>query len=138
MISKDGSYWATGITVHWRENASSRDGIPASVWGASLDFFDDGFTNDDAAEGEVSTEGSLRTRYHVRDGDTTSGLSAAIDALIADATRLGIVFRGVLGDSPDLYYETEDESDELREAIAREAARIGWSTPYAAATTGEN
>ena len=140
MISRTGTYWSPGITVHWRENATGRNGVPVPAWGASLNFFDDGFTNDDADEGEVSTEGSLRTRYHVRDGDTVSGLSAAVDALIADAARLGIEFRGVPGDSPDLCFETEDElvSGELRGNIAREAARIGWSTPYApAATTAE-
>lgn len=145
MISKTGTYWSTGITVHWRENASG-DGAPTSAWGASLDFLDDGFTNDKPDEAQVSTEGTLRTRYYVRDSEKTSGLSAAVDALLADAARLGISFRIVADDGPHLYYkgdgcwEDYPAPDGWRETLAREAARIGWQSAYlpAASTTEEN
>ncbi len=143
MISKNGTYWATGITVHWREHVSG-DGAPTSAWGASLDFLDDGFTNDKPDEAQVSTEGTLRTRYYVRDSEKTSGLSAAVDALLADAARLSVSFRAVVGDTPFLYYKgdgcTEDfpTPDGWRETLAREAARIGWQSAYAPASAEEN
>jgi hypothetical protein len=123
MISKTGIYWSTGITVH--QNTDTHG------WAASLDYLDDGFVNDDPDAGRVSTEGTLRTRYFVRGTGTTSGLSAAIDALVADAARLGIVFR-----EPSLYYRGDGESEDFpapegwRETLAREAARIGWRTIY--------
>jgi hypothetical protein len=146
VISKNGTYWSTGITVHWRERVTTRNGAPVSGWGASLDFFDDGFTNDNADQGEVATEGTLHTRYSVCDGDTTSGLSAAVDALLADAARLGIAFRVVVDDRPHLYYKGDGCSEDYptpdgwRETLAREAARIGWQSAYtpAAVTTEGN
>lgn len=143
MISKNGTYWSTGISVHWRDDTSVRDGVSRGGWSASLDFLDDGFTNDDPDNGEVATEGTLHTRYFVRDGDTISGLSAAVDALLADSARLGITFRVVVGDTPNLYYKGDGEwednpaPDGWRETLAAEAARIGWATPYLPATAAQ-
>jgi hypothetical protein len=123
MISNTGMYWSTGITVHQRADTHG--------WAASLDFLDDGFVNDDPDEGRVSTEGTLRTRYFVRGTGTTSGLSAAIDALVTDAAQLGIAFR-----DPSLYYKGDGELEDYpapdgwRETLAREAERIGWRTIY--------
>jgi len=145
VISKTGTYWATGITVSWRENSGGRGDVSHSGWGASLDFLDDGFTNDEPDQGLVSTQGTLCTRYFVRDGEKSSGLSAAVDAMLADAARLGIVFRAVVDDAPFLYYKGDGEDEDCpppngwREMLAREAARIGWqSASPVAVNTEEN
>lgn len=123
MISKSGRYWSTGITV---AQTNSR-------WTASLEYCDDGFGDDDPDAGLVSTEGKLHTRYGVRDGDTRSGLTAAVDALVADAKRLGIDFIATSGtDAPFLYYKGDGEYEDFpppdgwRETLAAEAQRIGF------------
>lgn len=130
MILKSSSgYWACGITVRWY--APNR---PA--WAGHVDFYDDGFAGDDNPDmGTVATEGRLNTRYYLADGDTTSGLRAVIDALIADAGRLGITFGGPSG-RPCLYYDGDANSkdcpppDGWRDLLAAEAERIGWEFPY--------
>ena len=131
------SYWTVGITVCWRSRSGSRNGEPTSGWSASLDFLDDGFTNDDADSGQVSTQGRLETRYAVSDGARASGLSVAIDTLIADAQRLGITFGGPAG-PPYLFYFRDGE-DKMhrppagwRHLLATEAARIGWTSAHGA------
>lgn len=140
MISTtDTRYWSTGITVRWAHYAGHRpDNTPFSGWGASLSFFDDGFADDDTDQRAVSTQGTLTTRYFVADGATVSGLSVAIDTVLADAARLGITFRlDEVSGGPQLYYDGDGESegypppDGWRVLLAAEAARIGWHAPDA-------
>lgn len=136
MITTTGSYWTTGIVLRWHERSGSSNGVAHSGWAATLDFYDSGFCDDDADTGRVSTEGTLRTlhtRYAVSDGETVSGLTAAVDALITDARHLGITFN-----DPQLHYKGDGEDEECppppgwRGILAPEAARIGWRTPYSA------
>lgn len=136
MITTTGSYWTTGIVLRWHERSGSSNGVDHSGWSATLDFYDSGFCDDDADTGRVSTEGTLRTlhtRYAVRDGETVSGLTAAVGTLITDARHLGITFN-----DPQLYYQGDGEDEECppppgwEEALAAEASRIGWRTPYRA------
>lgn len=135
MISKSGRYWATGITVTFAPLAERINGEPYGGWHASLDYRDDGFVDNDPEIGQVSTEGTLVTRYPVRDSKVRSGLSIAIDTLIADAGRLGIDFITV-GDTPApfLYYRGDGEDpnhpspDGWRDMLRAEADRIGWAT----------
>jgi hypothetical protein len=123
VISKDGAYWSTGITVRYGYSGGGQYG-----WSARLDFYDDGFANDDTAGQSVSTEGRLVTRYFVCDGEKASGLSIALDVLRADAEKLGIRFN----DEATLYYAADGEDldnpppDGWRAALGAEAARIGW------------
>lgn len=133
MISKSGRYWSTGITVTYSEFATRINGITYPGWSALLTYCDDGFTNDDPDAGLVATEGRLHTRYPVRDAKTRSGLSVAVDALVADAKRLGIEFIATSAtEAPFLYYRGDGENDEYlppdgwREMLAAEAARIGF------------
>lgn len=133
MITNSGRYWSTGITVTYSEFATRIEGIPYPGWAASLDYCDDGFVNDDPDAGLVSTEGTLRTRYPVRDAKTRSGLGVALDNLIADARRLGIEFTATSAfPAPFLYYRGDGENEEYpppdgwRETLVAEAARIGF------------
>jgi hypothetical protein len=139
MISKTGGrYWSTGITVTWLPRAHTIDGEPFPGWNASLEFFDDGFMDDRVEQGEASTQGTLGTRYYVRDSKTVSGLTLAVDNLITDAERLGIEFRWAEGKLPVLYYKGDGEDSNYappegwRETLRAEAERLGWST-YATA-----
>lgn len=125
------AYWSTGITVRYSYSGEGRYG-----WGASLRFLDDGFCSDDADACRVSTQGTLTTRYHVLDGERVSGLSAAVDALIEDAGRLGIRFN-----DPGLFYEANPEwppPGGWRELLIAEAARIGWKSYGADLQTEED
>lgn len=133
MISKSGRYWSTGITVTYSEFATRIEDVPYPGWAASLDYCDDGFADDDPDAGLVSTEGHLHTRYPVRDAKVRSGLSIAVDALVADAKRLGIEFIATSGtEAPFLYYKGDGEYEDFpppdgwRETLAAEAARIGF------------
>lgn len=133
MISKSGRYWSTGITVTYSEFATRIDDVPYPGWAASLDYCDDGFADDDPEAGLVSTQGQLHTRYPVRDAKTRSGLSVAVDALVADAKRLGVEFITTSGtDAPFLFYRGDGESEDYpapdgwRKTLASEAARIGF------------
>ena len=139
MISKSGRYWSTGITVTYAPLAERINGEPHPGWHASLDYCDDGFADNDPEAGRVSTEGRLHTRYPVRDTKIRSGLSIAIDALIADAERLGITFTTLSGNrGPHLLYDGDGENEThpapegFRDLLAAEAERIGWSS-YATA-----
>lgn len=137
MISKSGRYWSTGIAVRWMDdtyrNENDERVIPA--WGGVAEFFDDGFADDDVNSGAISTQGELRTRYLVAEGQSASALSAVVDALRADAERLGIDFNAP-AEGPYLYYLGDGEHEEWpppagwRELMAAEAQRIGWRTPY--------
>ncbi|WP_369212717.1 hypothetical protein [Streptomyces flavofungini] len=133
MISKSGRYWSTGITVTWAPLAERINDEPYGGWHAKLEYRDDGFADNDPDAGQVSTEGTLYTRYPVRNAKIRSGLSIAVDTLLADAKRLGIEFIGVGGDSePWLFYEQDGESEEhpppdgWRETLATEAERVGF------------
>jgi hypothetical protein len=133
MISKSGRYWSTGITVTWSPLAERINDEPYSGWHAKLDYSDDGFANNDPDAGQVSTEGTLYTRYPVRNAKIRSGLSVAVDALIADAERLNIEFIGTSAyPEPWLYYRGDGEDaehpppDGWRETLAAEAGRIGF------------
>lgn len=133
MISKSGRYWSTGITVTWAPLAERINDEPYGGWHAKLGYSDDGFVDNDPDTGRVSTEGTLYTRYPVRDAKIRSGLSVAVDALLADAERLGIEFIPV-GPFPEswLFYEGDGENEEhpppdgWRETLAAEAERIGF------------
>lgn len=133
MISKSGRYWSTGITVAYSPFAERINGEPYGGWHASLNYCDDGFADNDPDVGQVSTEGSLHTRYPVRDAEVRSGLSVAIDTLLADAERLGIEFTRVGAEPPNIYYRGDGEDPEWPapdgwlEVRAAEARRIGWS-----------
>lgn len=122
-------YWATGITVTWLARRSSG-------WRASLDFYDNGFNDDNTDAGLVSTQGHLQTRYFVTDGENESGLTTALDVLLTDAQRLGITFLGVTDAKPVLYYWRDGGDEDYpppvgwKETLAGQAERLGWRTPY--------
>lgn len=111
-------HWAIGIACTWRNGA----------WAAGLKFYDGGFCNDDPTAGLISTEGTLHTRYYVND------LTAAIDAIRADATHLGITWNNAGKAIPALYVDGDGESDSValppdwRQHLAAQAARLGWET----------
>jgi hypothetical protein len=133
MISKSGRYWSTGITVTWAPFAERIQGEPYGGWHAKLDYSDDGFADNDPDAGQISTEGTLHTRYPVRDAKIRSGLSVAIDTLLADAERLGIEFKAVGPYSESwLFYRGDGEDaehpppDGWRETLAAEAERVGF------------
>lgn len=144
MISKSGHYWSTGITVTWSPRARTINGQAHPGWKASAAFLDDGFANDDVAAGKISTQGHLETRYfvtdtdipstHLRPGENLSGLTAAVDALITDAERLGIDFKIWSDQQPTLYYKGDGEDADYpapegwRDMLKVEAERIGWGT----------
>ena len=135
-------YWTTGITVRY-----GYSGMNLYGWAASVGFYDDGFCSDDTDSGTISTEGTLRTRYYVREGagPGADALAAAIDVIKADAERLGIRFRqdGLM--TPHVYYQGDGEDEDWpppagwRELVDAQSARLGWEGLYAsggeAATT---
>lgn len=130
MIStKSGGYWATGITLRYR----GYQGNHPESWGGNVNFYDDGFLNNNPAAGEVSTEGRLHTRYFVESYDGDAALTAVIDTLIADAGRLGIRFVGTAAGKPMLWCESEDEDFPppagWRNMLRAQAERIGWDSP---------
>ena len=121
-------YWSTGITVEWRYASSGLNG-----WTAKAEFYDGGWAgDDDPANGRIVTEGVLRTRYPVRDADgSTATLSPVIDAVKADAERLGIEWK-----DPAIYYPSDGQTDEpppagWRDLLRAEASRLGWRCPAA-------
>jgi hypothetical protein len=127
------NYWATGITVRY-----GYSGMGFYGWGATADFYDSGFCDDNTDTGTVSTQGTIRTRYFVREGTgaDADGLTAAIDAIKRDAGRLGIRFGGH-GTSPTVYYEGDGEDsdwpppDGWRGMVNAQAERLGWRPLYA-------
>lgn len=126
-------YWATGITVKYGYSGSSLYG-----WSAKVDFYDSGFCDDDTDSGAVSTEGTLHTRYFVREGDgpDADGLAAAVDAVKRDAERLGIDFSRSEAVPPTVYYLLNGEDkdypppDGWRELVNTQARRLGWEPQY--------
>lgn len=132
-------YWATGISLRW----SNRHG---GMWGATVNYYDDGFCSDDPDNSQISTEGELRTRYLVRDGSNADALTVVIDTIVADAARLGINWRETCG-SAQLYYEGDGEDadwppppdwkemlDEQARRLTRQFANrpepVRWASPY--------
>lgn len=83
MIGKD--YYFVGINLQYGYSGGGKNG-----WSAILDFQDGGFANDNVATGIVSTEGSLRTRYALRDENGVSGVQVALESILRDASSLGI------------------------------------------------
>jgi hypothetical protein len=124
-------YWAVGISVRARQD---RDGT--LMWGATIDYLDNGFCDDDADLGQVSTQWTLHTRYLVRDGDQSAALPTILDVLIADAAALGVTFRAEDAPGPALFYHRDGVDPEWppppgwKELLAEQAARLGWRTLY--------
>jgi hypothetical protein len=108
------NYWTTGIVVSFWPPALYSN---TPRYGARLQFFDGGFAQ------EGSTEGELRVRYLETD------LSAMLDTLIADATRLGIEFK-----TPHLMINSDGEDaaeylpGDWKAQLQAQAARLGWAT----------
>ena len=127
------SYRSTGITLRYGIGvANGLDG-----WAAEVKFHDDGFGSPDFARnaGQVSTEGELRTRYFVSDGDGREGAVAAAQAVRQDAARIGIKFVvDPIAGCPLLYLhrdnwaspDTERGSDQVETSIGAVALAIGW------------
>lgn len=92
ILKSSTSYWSTGITLTWHPSVPlDHDGHRAGGWSGELAYFDDGWVGDDNPDtGQIATEGTLRTRYRVTDGNHRTAISALIDVLIEDAKRLGI------------------------------------------------
>lgn len=131
MITASGKYWSTGITLRWFPERPGH----AEAWGAHLDYFDNGFVNDEPGAGRVSTEGTLRTRYPVEDVDGVNVLALVLDVLIADAQKIGIEWRRGMDDWPPMIYYQGDGEDadypppsDWRELLREQARRLGWAT----------
>lgn len=135
ILEKSTSYWAVGIILTWHPDIPrDYNGNRTSGWSGQIGYYDDGFAGDDNPDERcIATEGSLRTRYAVRDGQHRTALAAVIDTLIADATRLGIQL-GTSADGPRLFVSGDGEwadtplPDGWRTLLAAEAQRIGWKT----------
>lgn len=126
ILKQSPSYWTTGIILAWHPEREA--------WSGKLNYLDDGWAGDDNPDtGDISTEGTLRTRYALTNGQHQTALTAVIDALVADATRLGIQL-GAPWTAPWLYVEGDGEHTDVplpadwRELLATEARRIGWSS----------
>lgn len=132
-------YWTTGINVRY-----GYSGMDLYGWAARVEFLDDGFCSDDTDSGTISTGGTLRTRYYVTDGTgpDADGLAAAINAVKADADRLGITFRqdGLM--TPHVYYQGDGEDEDYpppegwRELVDAQAVRLGWEGLYSRTEAG--
>lgn len=124
-------YRATAITVRYGYSGMDRYG-----WAATVDFYDNGFCNDDTDAKSISTQGTLKTRYLVREGTgaDADGLAAAVDVVKQDADRLGIRFGGAT--SPTVYYEGDGEDEDYtppdgwRGMVNAQAERLGWKPLY--------
>lgn len=103
-------YWSTGVMLTPR----------CERWGVSIDFFDDGWCEDG------TSEGTLRARYL---GDDPV---AAACGLVADAEKLGIVFRGSPDGPPSVYIVGDGEAEDIdyppgwRQVVEAVAAALGW------------
>lgn len=122
-------YWSNGITVRYSDGR----------WSASVDYYDNGFANDRADAGEVSTEGTIHTRYFLRDGKTTDALTVAVDVVKADAERFGIIWN-TPGVGPFVYMDGDGENggrplpSNWRELVDAQARRLGWESLYGSET----
>lgn len=126
-------YWSTGIVVRYGYSGQDLYG-----WGAEVKFYDNGFCDDDTDAGLVSTEGTLHTRYLVREGNgpDADALAAAVDAVKQDAERLGIRFRTDGASPATVYYQGDGEHKDYppppgwREMVNAQARRLGWEPFY--------
>lgn len=123
-------YWATGIEVDHHPDDRK--------WSARVDYYDGGFVGDDDPDaGRIVTEGHLHTRYSIRDGATVDALTAVIDAIKADAERLGIEWRGE-PTGPHVFVAFEAAVENYperypagwRELVDGHAGRLGWAPLY--------
>lgn len=126
ILEKSAGYWSTGITVRWHEDRNA--------WSGEVEFFDDGFLDDDVDRRAIATQGRFATRYAVTNGESLDALTAVIDVLIADGGSLDIKFRAPDGRAPMLYYPTDGENPEWpppagwREMLRAQAERIDWAS----------
>ena len=105
-----------GIGVRYTYAGTNSYAQETYGWSAELDYFDKGFNNDDVTSGAISTEGTLRTRYAVRDLDGFSGLLAVINAVLTDAKRFGIEESRSEGLKPSIWVSShEDDNADLPE-----------------------
>lgn len=108
MIGND--YYFTGINLQYGYSGNNKYG-----WGAILDFQDSGFANDQVAAGIVSTEGSIRTRYALRDENGVSGAQVALESILNDAAKMGIKsfneFRPEIGIKVTIFVSVQDAED---------------------------
>lgn len=122
------TYWSTGILVR-HDNGK---------WHATVEYFDNGFVDDNADDRRVSTEGKLHTRYYLRDGKHADALTIAIDTVKADAERLGITWRDVWATEAKATIYMDDEETApagWRELANAQARRLGWEPCYSERTT---
>lgn len=125
-------FWSTGISVKFAYSGGGEYG-----WAAEANFFDAGFCNDDVPAGRISTEGTLRTRYPVRDTNHVAALAAAVDAVKVDAERMGVRW-GVDGNGGTVYMENDGEDlpaeslppGDWREHVNAQARRLDWAEAY--------
>lgn len=135
ILERSTSYWSTGISLTWHpDGARDLDHKPIPGWTGTVEYYDDSWQGDDDADaGLIGTQGELTTRYVIADGETRTALTAIVDALLADAGRLGIRF-GSEHTPPRLYvpgdgeWKTPPLPDGWRELLADQAQRIGWNS----------
>ena len=126
-------YWSTGIIVRY-----GYSGMNLYGWGASADFYDSGFCDDNPDAAAVSTQGRLNTRYFVREGTgpDADALAAAVDAVKRDAERLGITWGVDSAVRPSVYYIGDGEDEDYpppagwRELVNAQSVRLGWNPLY--------
>lgn len=114
------TYWSTGIKLTYIEPYGSH----GPAWSGEVLYFDDGFVDDDAAAGRISTQGRLATRYAVEGEDA---LTAVVGTLLRDAARLGIVWQ-----MQNIYWggDVDDPPIPFRSLLVGQAERIGWQTMF--------
>ncbi len=116
-------YWSSGITVTYH--------LAVPGWHAAATYYDDGFGDGDADSGQISTVGSLESRYVIGDGQQRDGLTAVIDTVKADAEQLGIHWRDpalfVTGDGHD---PQQPLPADWRTLLDTHAHRLDWDNPY--------
>lgn len=122
-------YWSSGIIVTYRVNPEGTGG-----WHVTVNFYDDGWANDDRPqEGIVATGGKLYTAYVVKDADSLTCLTAAVDTVVRDARGIGVLFEPTAGVGPFIYYGMATEfppPDGWQVMLDNQAERLGWPPLY--------